>query len=212
MRRFKLVQRPVQTSEARQGGLLLLPDLQRVLDVFQGVLDLPGRERSAPPIRSCLAPIDLGTEDALHQGFVREGETSTEKPLGDLDIHEFAGPLPGIAETESNLFPTAMDDDRRHVVGHDLPPGAQVLDFERIDRFDPIRCAELQQTEPGTEVRLGNEFRIEGDRSRVSQMATKSVEVGLFGNQPARHHSSNRQCACRNTAFGEPAEPFVPDA
>lgn len=76
-----------------------------------------------------------------------------------------------------------MHDDPRGVVGHQLPPGRQITDFQRINRHAAVGSRELQQTQVGAIGELREEFGIEADNACGTNFFAEVIEVGLACNQ-----------------------------
>ena len=94
-----------------------------------------------------------------------------------------------MSKTESNLFASAVDDDGRLLVRHQVPP-TSVVDLIGIDGDATIFCRELKQAQFRTVRVFGDELGIERDQARLENMIAQVIERGLLCNQGRRHGRS----------------------
>ena len=69
-------------------------------------------------------------------------------------------------EAKANLFTSGMNDDRRLVVGHDVPPRRKISDPIGVNGNGSFGGSQLNQAEFRQIRMLGNEFCIESDDTR----------------------------------------------
>ena len=80
-----------------------------------------------------------------------------------------------MSKAEPNFFATAVNDDSRLFVGHQLPPSA-VVDLIRIYSDTAFFGRELKQTQFWPVRVFGHKFGIECNQSGFVNMITKLVE------------------------------------
>ena len=70
-------------------------------------------------------PCTRRSSTRLTRRRVSQGITAAAQALGHLHVDEFAGGPAGVVQAKADLRLAAVRDDRRFVVGHQLPPGRQ---------------------------------------------------------------------------------------
>ena len=126
-------------------------------------------------------------EHSLHQSIVPEWKAAGSQSLGDLHIPEFSWRCVGESQTESNFFTTTMDQDRRLVICHQFPPGAQILNLEGIDGDTAFGGGKLKQAEFRTVGVFRDKFGIKCYELRLADVLAKIIEISLGRDERRRH-------------------------
>ena len=154
------------------------------------------------PVRTGLFAVHPAVDDAVDERGVRQRIAAAPQPLGHLHVDEFAGGLAGVMQTEADFRLAAVRDDRRLVVGHQLPPAGQTSsDLQRIHGGRALGGRELQQAELRLVGIFGDELGIERDEARFPNMDAELVELILLDDQRDGHIVS----ACSATRPGDRA-------
>ena len=141
------------------------------------------------PVRPRLFAVHAAVDHAIDECGVGQGIAAAPQSLGHLHVDEFAGGLAAVMQAEADFGLAAVRDDRRCIVGHQLPPGGEILDLERIDGGRPLGGRELQQAELRLVGVFGDELGIERDRARFPNMDAKLFELILLDDQRNGHSS-----------------------
>jgi hypothetical protein len=100
-----------------------------------------------------------------------------------------------VLNAKANLSLTAMHDDSRGVIRHDVPPWRQRVHFQRIDRHTTFGCGELQQSQLRPIASVGDKFGVEGDDATLFDVVTKFQKIFLAGNYGGIHQAGSSQAA-----------------
>jgi hypothetical protein len=151
---------PAKFAQARHQALR---EVAQVKDIVGGVFQLFGTQGSLRPIRPGLTLGDGDVQQRLDQFRVSNLRLEPDAARRDLRIeHRRNHPLGGQIES-LEVLPCRVDDLTRLRCGQGIDQRLETAAAQGVDAPDAAAGTELQQTEPGEEGPLTQEFGIDTD-------------------------------------------------